>query len=619
MSGLGTVERMADFELGRGELGTPEMIAITERALALLSQLYVHLPSKRTLHATDPVQSLRNLRTDLDAVERGAQAMREREFHARLVRTFVDLRDRHTTYLLPQPYRSTIAFLPFLIEAVVDGRRRLHVVSKIYAPFKDEFGIAPESGDDPVVVTHWNGVPIELAVELNGDRNAGANQAARLARGLDRLTFRWLGTTLKPEEDWVVVTYKVGEGEPQETRFDWLALRRPEGAPAAPAGDSGSSFALGRDLEGEWIRTVKQKLFARPGKWDTTAESGRIAYRRHPRDADDGGYGYLRIYSFDVDPKREDHFVSSVRRILQQAPTRGLIVDIRGNPGGSISAAERLLTLLSPIPIEVEGLQFLNTEQAARLAENFYNGSGQGGAFDDRLNEARTTGSAYISSLPLAPADRAAALDQVYQGPIVLIVDALCYSASEILAAGMQDNGLATIMGTATQTGGGGANVWPYELIRDVYQDADAFPELPEEASFEVAIRRTTRVRDRAGVALEDLGAVVPAPNVAPLALADVLHDNEALLDRAVAALSSRPRYLLTAELSGERAFKLSTEGIDRVDVYVDERPLTSVSEPNGAEVALAKQGPAPSTVQFLGYADAARPGPVTSFRWSAQ
>jgi hypothetical protein len=614
MADLGTVERMADFELGRAELDTDKKIAIAEQALALLSQFYVHLPSKRALHATDPVQALRNLRTDL----RGPFAIREQEFHSRMVRTFVGLRDRHTTYVLPQPYRSTIAFLPFLVEAVGRGRERRYIVSKIVGTFEEEFPGASDVSKDPVTVTHWNGVPIERAIELNGDRNAGANQAARLARGLDRLTFRWLGSSLEPDEDWVVVTYRIGDGEPHEQRFDWLALRRPEEAAAAPAADVGKSFALGRDLEGEWIRKVREKLFAGPGKWEITDQSGCVAYRRHPRDGRKRRYGYLRIYSFDVDPDREDDFVASVRAILRKAPPAGLIIDIRGNPGGSISAAERLLTLLSPGPVEVEGLQFLNTDEAATLAENFYKAAGAAQAFGDRLNEARTTGSAYISSLPLAPPGGPVP-DQAYQGPVVLILDALCYSASEIFAAGMQDNGLATIMGTAAQTGGGGGNVWPHELIREIYADAEAFPELAEGASFEVAIRRTTRVRDRAGVALEDLGAVVPAPNVQPLELADVLHDNEALLDRAIALLDTRPRYELTAEPSGHRAFELSTEGIDRVDVYVDERPLTSVTEPDGKKIAVAEDGPQPGAVVFLGYADGGGPQPVTSLRWTAE
>jgi C-terminal processing protease CtpA/Prc len=608
MADLGTVELMADFALGRPELGTPEMITITEQALALLSQLYVHLPSKRALHATDPIQSLRNLRTDLDAVERGAFAIREREFHGRILRTFVGLRDRHTVYVLPQPYRSTIAFLPFLVEAVDDNRTRAYIVSKVFSSFEDKLPVGAR-------VTHWNGVPIELAVEQNGERNAGANRAARLARGLDRLTFRWLGTTLEPDEDWVVVGFEDEAGKRHQDHFDWLAVLRVKGT-SAPSRVRGNAFALGRDLEGEWIRKVKAKLFARQDKWETSKPGGNVAYRPHPPGRVRRKYGYLRIYSFDVDPNREDAFVASLAKILRKAPPNGLIIDVRGNPGGSITAAERLLTLLSPAAVENEGLQFLNTEQTARLADNYYKAGGAQ-AFDDRLNEARTTGSEYISSLPLAPPQDGMPA-QAYQGPVVLILDALCYSATEIFAAGVQDNRLATIMGTSSQTGGGGGNVWSYELIRKIYGRGRGYEKLPEEASFEVAIRRTTRVRDRAGVALEDMGIVVPAPNITPLTSTDVLQDNDDLLARAIQLLDAQPKYALSGKRSRDGALTLAAEGVDRVDVYVDGKPLTSVTNPDGAKVPLQQDGQGPGTVLLLGFAAGAPPGPVVSFRWDA-
>jgi hypothetical protein len=50
------------------------------------------------------------------------------------------------------------------------------------------------------------------------------------------------------------------------------------------------------------------------------------------------------------------------------------------------------------------------------------------------------------------------------------------------------------------------------------------------------------------------------------------------------------------------------------VDVYVDGRPLTSESQPNGKAIAVADG--APSTALFLGFRD--RPEPATSFRWVA-
>jgi C-terminal processing protease CtpA/Prc len=614
MSGLGTVKRLRELEFDADELGTGDMIAITERALSLLSQFYVHLATKRTLHATDPEQSLRNLRGELAAIDSGLlPSMDQMEFHRRMVAIFVSLRDRHTSYLLPQPYRRTIAFLPFLVEAIVEGRERLHVISKAVGPLKGGLEAPPDSNGAPAVVTHWNGVPIARAVALNGDRNAGANPAARLARGLDRLTFRWLGNAPPPDEQWVVVNYTV-DGKRYQQRFEWLAMQRPDTASAVPAGDRGSSFALGRDLEGEWIRQVKERLFARPEKWERHGSSRRLTYRRHPRDAGRRAYGYLRIYTFDVEPARADAFVSSVRRILRRAPQRGLILDIRGNPGGLISAAERLLPLFSPSAVEVEGLQFLNTSQVATLAENYYRAQGGLGDFEHKLQESRTTGAPYISSPPLAPPDGSPMPDQVYQGPVVLIVDALCYSAAEIFAAGMQDHGLATIVGTAPQTGGGGGNVWQQEQIWRSYGDRRTPSRLPLRASFNVSLRRTTRVRDRAGVALEDLGVVVPPGNVRPLQRADVLGDNDALLDFAIEKLSQQQRHRLRARFDGKGTFKLSTSGIDRVDVYVDGRPLTSENKPNRKVITVADGGP--STALFLGFAGG--PEPVTSFRWVA-
>jgi hypothetical protein len=49
---------------------------------------------------------------------------------------------------------------------------------------------------------------------------------------------------------------------------------------------------------------------------------------------------------------------------------------------------------------------------------------------------------------------------QVYYGPVVLITDAPSYSATDIFAAGFQDNDVGPVVGTAGNTGAGGANFW---------------------------------------------------------------------------------------------------------------------------------------------------------------
>src|SRR5207249_3901052 len=92
-----------------------------------------------------------------------------------------------------------------------------------------------------------------------------------------------------------------------------------------------------------------------------------------------------------------------------------------------------------------------------------------------------------------------------------LVLDVRGNGATDILAAGFQDHDVGPVLGTAANTGAGGANVWSHELLRRVLAGgagAAALDELPQRAGFRVALRRTTRVGARAGTPLEDLGVV---------------------------------------------------------------------------------------------------------------
>ena len=85
--------------------------------------------------------------------------------------------------------------------------------------------VSPRNTDAKLVpgveVTHWNGMPIDLAVARNAAHEAGSNLEARRAQGLEALTLRWFGMSLPPDEDWVVLTYVDAQGAVQESRFEW--------------------------------------------------------------------------------------------------------------------------------------------------------------------------------------------------------------------------------------------------------------------------------------------------------------------------------------------------------------------------------------------------------------
>ena len=90
---------------------------VIDQAILMLEELYAHLPLKRALHATDPIQRLRLLRLR-------HQALDEREFQSEMIDIFVGLRDLHTNYILPSAYHPKYAFLPFRVEEYYEDKRR---------------------------------------------------------------------------------------------------------------------------------------------------------------------------------------------------------------------------------------------------------------------------------------------------------------------------------------------------------------------------------------------------------------------------------------------------------------------------------------------------------------
>src|SRR5216683_5032778 len=141
-----SLPEFVDFAKGN-KLKRREKEAIVDQALLVIDQLYAHLPFKRARYAVDPVQRLRLLRFQL--ADTG-----DRQFHSEMIDTFVQLRDAHTFYGLPTPYRGAIAFLPFHLDFYHDERRhRRFVVTNILQGFNHPF-FAPKAE-----ITYWNGIP----------------------------------------------------------------------------------------------------------------------------------------------------------------------------------------------------------------------------------------------------------------------------------------------------------------------------------------------------------------------------------------------------------------------------------------------------------------------------
>src|SRR5207344_612184 len=110
------------------------------------------------------------------------------------------------------------------------------------------------------------------------------------------------------------------------------------------------------------------------------------------------------------------------------------------------------------------------------------------------------TGSDFSQGFPVEPEKNSNLTGQIYQGPVVLITDALCYSTTDIFSAGFQDHQIGTVLGCHSSTGAGGANVWNYsDLVHSTLKPSNPFIELPQGADMRVAARRCTRVGRRSG------------------------------------------------------------------------------------------------------------------------
>jgi hypothetical protein len=503
---------------------------------------------------------------------------------------FGSTRDLHTLYLLPEPYRDGTAYLPFLIEQCFKRGVARFFVTRVAigenAPTVWDNGC--EAKFEPgVEVLGWNGVPIARAIEINGESQAGSNPAARFARGLDNLTIRPLNSSLPPDEHWVDIVYLAKNGIIACHREYWrVHMTSDAGEPSAPFTRKRRALDLTRTR----IIEVKKQLYRRDPR--ITLGSMKDVFYALKQTVNGQTFGYIRLFSFDVDDA--EAFLNRFKRLITKEgfPQDGLVLDIRGNPGGNIRAAESLLQLFTPQRIEPELFEFINTPLNFQICKSAPDNWGLK-RWLPSIGESMLTGATYSAGFPLTGEFLANGVGQVYYGPVVLITDALSYSAADIFAAGFQDNQVGMVLGTSGNTGAGGANYWSLDdLLRAQNGDPKSpFKELPKGARMIVAMRRSVRVGARAGAPLEEFG--VSPDKRHSMTRRDILRDNQDLLARAARIIQQTPSFKLSVTFRTRkgarwvvvRAASRPTKKrlpIARVDVYVNKRPLRSINAHRG-------------------------------------
>jgi hypothetical protein len=574
--------------LSPGSLTRAERLRLVEGIEAVIDGVYTHLPLKRARYGTDPVQRLRILRSQVDALT-------DEEFHLELNSIITRLRDAHTRYAGPVGLADKVAALPFLIEMIGTPASPTYIVTKVGPGLASTF-------KPGVVLEYWNGVPIDLAVRRHSESEVGGRPDSQRAWATQSLTLRSLQYSPPPDEHWVIVGYHsttqtgAPSGPPREVKVPWQIVDPSQIASVFSGGPTGRIPATLRrtraiDPAAAAIRRAKMLLFA-PGALtgrQATAPKTAPATRARPPaaqviptrltdtlkvmslDAPGGAYGYMRIYGFDALPEL---FIDELLRLIPLLPDRGLILDLRGNPGGYIWAAELALQLFTPKPVQPTRFSVLATPftrdmaAIAALRDDL-------APWKRSLDAAVRNGELYSQPIPITDVEACNAIGQQYSGPVVLVSDSTTYSAGDLFSAGFVDNRIGPFVCVGEATGAGGANVWDYAELRSALAGSPLqLPPLPDGIGLSLSYRRATRSGPSEGVPIEDVGV---AGSSYAMTRDDLLAGNRDLIAHCIALLQREPASRLHATLDRpSRTITVTTDALTRLDALFDGHPGTS-------------------------------------------
>jgi C-terminal processing protease CtpA/Prc len=477
-----------------------------------LGKIFVHrdLKIKEFGESADPMPKLAEIARDIDKLS-------DEEFHGRLQKTFTDLHDLHTLYIMPSPYGCSEAYVPLAFGEVVDNNKRAIVLRGVARGLPPEIKSRIHIGDRLLEV---NGEPVEAALFNLMKISSGANEEAMRYRAIELISMRSLAMHPFPKEN--TLRFKLqGPNGTYIQEFSWnvvtdnMCVALAEGR----LKNEESEFlpevlTLGIDKYqhnytkrfGKRSLLKTRRLFAEEeNPMSDILEAGII-----PSPGGDLAYINLKSFMWNMEMLSEETIISYVKSLLEEPfkDTKGLVIDVRGNGGGIVTLAERLVQLMSPQGVRPTSSRMLANSLNKSI---FYAANDISNRWSDAVEKAMADKKTYSDPIPFTTLADANRLGQAWFKPVVVLTDAGCYSACDIFAASMQDNGAATIIGNNNTTGAGGANVMQYSTFQKIFIAAERpspFKDLPYGQDMTVAWRQAIRSGKSNGQILENIGVI---------------------------------------------------------------------------------------------------------------
>ena len=286
--------------------------------------------------------------------------------------------------------------------------------------------------------------------------------------------------------------------------------------------------------------------------------------------------------------------------LIRKLPDRGLIIDLRDNPGGLIWAAERMLQLFTPNAITPTRFGLRATPLTNAMAAARFN-QGELGRWADSIASAPANGEPYSTHLPITSVESCNDIGQHFGGPVVVVVNANTYSSGDLFTAGIVDNRIGPVVCIGEATGAGGANVWTSVDLGAAMKAAGAsLPALARGANFTIAVRRAVRSGDAEGMLIEDTGI---SGQPYSMTQRDVFKSNTDLIEHCARLLAEQPRTRLKVVRNGRR-LKITTVGLDRIDIYADGHPAGPSRSLEGKSAANVLLPAGTTNCEVVGFAD---------------
>lgn len=515
----------------------PLSIADKERIITEVSRFVrgvnPHIFLHRNLLKVDIPAELQGLRAKLRS--RSESGNTNAEFHFAMRGIFQQMDDLHSLYLPPTPLRDTIAVLGFASkEFFVHGdtlpsgtpRRRYavsDVVDSTVLP-DEEFVLGAE-------LLKVDGEDMDKVVRRLGRDGFGSNEAAQITRGVTAVSIRNLQTDAVPFKPTAEIEFKTKAGRRRVVTLPWIFVQIvvPETA-AEVMGPipSGLLSKRGREEAGELLQSTLAL-----GRLANLDPAFRIANgtRRTPIPINPrfesfiepeilqtsvGPVGRLGILSFLAPGSvvASPEWVAEVSRVLKLMPSNGLIVDIRGNPGGAGAIVKAYIELLtsatvpkSPFVIRASKLMkqfvsedFGNVVNTSRVDFDTFFGN-----FKTSVERALRVGEPFTGpgeTILFSP--NPTVQKRTYFGPIITVVDGATTSAGDLFAILQQDEGISQVVGVSDNVGAAGASTGPFSRFAEVFPKL--LSPLPGGVDFRTAILRFFRTGKNNGAIVENFG-----------------------------------------------------------------------------------------------------------------